>query len=117
MTTKTTVTMGKEKQPEKATDISAVKNNAVMAVEAFTDQWAVVNEFAIGVVVMDQRQLRDAMGLRASVDWGDPWPAAEQELLNRGYQWRMLGGQRVMFLRERDDFVQTAWDGEEINET
>ena len=70
------------------------------------------------VEVMTLPQLRDAMGLRASIDWGDPWPTAEQELLTLGFRWHWLGGQRVMFLKERDDFVpDTGWkDAEEAEE-
>ena len=110
---------GDEKAPRKVTDIDAVKANAIAAVDGFCDRWIPMPGFAIGVEVMTVTQLRDAMGLRASIDWGDPWPSAEQELLGRGFRWQWLGGQRVMYLRERDGFVpDSGWeDAEEIRES
>ena len=107
-----------EKVPMKVTDIDALKNNVKMAVEGFADRWISMPGFGMDVEVMTLPQLRDAMGLRASIDWGDPWPAAEQELLTMGFRWHWLGGQRVMFLKERDDFVpDTGWeDAEEAEE-
>lgn len=107
-----------EKVPRKVTDIDALKNNVQMAVEGFADRWISMPGFGMDVEVMTLPQLRDAMGLRASIDWGDPWPTAEQELLTLGFRWHWLGGQRVMFLKERDDFVpDTGWkDAEEAEE-
>ena len=66
---------------------------------------------------MDARQLRDALGLRATIDAGDPWPTAEQLLLEHGFRWHWLGTSRVMYLKERDDFVpDTGWvDAEEVD--
>ena len=63
-------------------------------------------------------QLRDAMGLRASFDIGDPWPAAEKQLLDLGFRWQMMGGQRVMYLKEKDGFEpDTGWqEAEEYND-
>ena len=105
-----------EKAPRKVTDIDAVSSNIKAAVEAFARQWEPAPRFDLGVEVMDVGQLRDAMGLRASIDIGDPWPAAEQQLLAMGFRWQSLSGQRVMFLRERDGFVpDTGWqEAEEV---
>ena len=91
-----------EKVPRKVTDIDALKSNVRMAVEGFADRWISMPGFG--------------MDVEASIDWGDPWPAAEQELLALGFRWHWLGGQRVMFLKERDDFVpDTGWkDAEEV---
>ena len=99
-----------EKTPRKVTDIDAASENIHAAVAAFNEQWVPMPRFDVGVEVMDVAQLRDAMGLRASIDWGDPWPAAEQLLLGYGFRWQTLGGQRVMYLKERDGFVpDTGW--------
>ena len=100
-----------EKVARKVTDIDAVAENVRTAVDGFCDRWISMPGFSLDCEVMDTRQLRDAMGLRASIDWGDPWPTAEQELLQRGFRWHWLGGQRVMFLKERDGFVpDTGWE-------
>ena len=107
-----------EHGPRKVTDIDAAIDNINEAVYAFNDRWASMPKFALGVEVMDQRQLRDAMGLRATIDTGDPWPKAEQLLLQLGFKWHWLGGMRVMFVHERDGFIDEDWsDGEEIEET
>ena len=107
-----------EQGPRKVTDIDAAIDNINEAVYAFNDRWASMPKFALGVEVMDQRQLRDAMGLRATIDTGDPWPKAEQLLLQLGFKWHWLGGMRVMFVQERDGFIDEDWsDGEEIEET
>ena len=107
-----------EKAPRKVTDIDAATDNIAAAVEAFARQWEPAPRFAIGVEVMGVAQLRDARGLRASIDWGDPWPSAEQQLLAMGFRWQSLSGQRVMFLREKDGYVvDTGWtDIEEYKE-
>ena len=105
-----------EKEPRKVTDIYAVADNVRMAVDGFTERWVPMPGFAAGVEVMDQGQLRDAMGLRATIDWGDPWPSAEQELLRRGFRWHWLGNSRVMYLQEKDGWTpDTGWeDADEI---
>lgn len=104
-----------EKLPAKVTDIDAARDNIEAAVNAFCEQWALAPEFKLDVEVMDQRQLRDAMGLRATIDVGDPWPKAEMMLLNMGYKWHLLGGTRVMYLVERDTFVDADYsEAEEI---
>ena len=91
------------------------QQNIEDAVAAFIRQWAAMPELDIGVAVIDKRQLRDMMGVRASDDYGDPWPSVERKLLDAGYRWHILGGQRVMFLKERDDFVYADWsDAEEM---
>lgn len=100
------------------TDLDAIKANAEAAVKAFSDRWLSAPRFTERCEVMDQARLRDAMGLRATFESGDPWPAAEQLLLQMGFRWHMLGGMRVMYLMERDDLLPSendGWnDGEEI---
>lgn len=105
-----------EQIPRKVTDIDAAKDNINAAVYAFNERWASMPAFALGVEVMDQRQLRDAMGLRATIDTGDPWPAAENLLLELGFRWHWIGGTRVMFVQERDSFVQADDDWSEAEE-
>lgn len=106
-----------EQAPKKVTDIEAAKWNIENAVDAFVKRWAAMPRFALGVEVMDQRQLRDAMGLRATIDAGDPWPKAEKMLHDRDFHWHWLGGQRVMFVRERDGFIDEDWSNAEELET
>lgn len=105
-----------EKTPMKITDIDALQSNVEMAVNAFAERWISMPQFGLDVEVMNVAQLRDAMGLRATIDFGDPWPTAEQLLLQAGFRWHWLGNQRVMFLKERDGFVpDTGWqEAEEI---
>ena len=107
-----------EKTPRKVTDIDAAGENIEKMVAAFNERWMPMPGFGLDVEVMSVSQLRDAMGLRASIDWGDPWPAAEQELIEHGFRWHWLGGQRVMYLKERDDFVpDTGWEqAEEVED-
>jgi len=103
-----------EKAPRKVTDIDAVADNVMAAVDWFCGRWISMPRFSLDCEVMDTRQLRDAIGLRASIDWGDPWPTAERELLRRGFRWHWLGGQRVMYLKERAGFVpDTGWENAE----
>lgn len=106
-----------EKLPTKVTDIPAAAENIMCSVDAFAERWMSVPEFGAGVEVMDARQLRDAMGLRASMDIGDPWPKAENLLLSHGFRWHWLGTQRVMFLKERGGYTPNdGWnDGEEVD--
>lgn len=100
-----------EREPAKVTDIDALSNNVEAAVSAFNERWIPAPRFDIGVEVMDVGRLRDAMGLRASIDWGDPWPAAEKMLLDFGFRWQWLGGQRVMYLTEKADYTpDTGWE-------
>ena len=107
-----------EKAPKKVTDIDAASDNIVSAVTAFIERWTPWPRFDIGVEVMDVGRLRDAMGLRASIDIGDPWPAAEKHLLDANFCWHWLGGQRVMFLKEKDGYApDTGWEeAEEYDE-
>ena len=99
------------------TDIEALKDNAEKAVEAFAERYISMPRFTMDCDVMDVRQLRDAMGLRATVEAGDPWPKAEQALLEHGFKWHMLGGMRVMYLMERDNEPDDGWnDGVLIEE-
>lgn len=105
-----------EKAPKKVTDIDAVKENTEAAVYAFNERWMPMPEFGLGVEVMDARQLRDAMGLRATIDAGDPWPTAERLLIELGFRWHWLGAQRVMYLKEKDDFIRCGDDGWEDGE-
>ena len=102
--------------PLKATDIDAVKENIDKAVNAFAERWISLPQLQMPCEVMGLSQLRDAMGLYVTFDIGDPWPQAEKLLLQFGFRWHNLGGNRVMFLREREDCVEdTGWeDGETI---
>ena len=106
-----------EQAPKRITDIEAAKENIEAAVYTFNERFAPMPRFGMDVEIMDQRQLRDAMGLRATIDAGDPWPAAERLLTGLGFKWHWLGGLRVMYVQERDSFVQAEddWcDGEEV---
>jgi len=100
-----------EKDPEEIASIAALAENVDAAVNEFNERWMPAPAFDIGVEVMDVGQLRDAMGLRASIDWGDPWPLAEKKLLDFGFRWQWLGGLRVMFLKEKDGYTpDTGWE-------
>lgn len=107
-----------EKFPSKVTDIEAAKDNIEAAVQAFARRWIPLPCPLWPCEVMDQGQLRDAMGLHASIDIGDPWPQAEKALLMAGFRWHSLGTSRVMFLRENADaIVDDGWEeAEEISE-
>lgn len=99
-----------EKAPRKVTDITAAEDNIATAVQAFSERWMPWPSFDVGVEVMDVGRLRDAMGLRASIDIGDPWPTAEQALLGYGFRWQWLGGQRVMYMKEKEGYMpDTGW--------
>lgn len=103
--------------PKKVTDIEAAKDNIKASVAAFADRWEPWPRFDIGCEVMDIGQLRDAMGLRASIDVGDPWPEAERLLTGQyGFRWHWLGSQRVMYMKEKSSCqIDTGWnDGEEV---
>ncbi len=105
--------MAKEEDssPKKVTDISAAESNITMAVQMFVDRWMPWPRFDLDVEIMDVGQLRDAMGLRASIDVGDPWPSAEKQLLDLGFRWQSLSGMRVMYLKERDEYKpDTGWE-------
>ena len=96
------------------TDLEALKDNVEKAVEEFSSRWISMPRFTEECEVFDQRQLRDAMGLRATIEAGDPWPAAEQQLLEADFRWHWLGGTRVMFLKEREDYSpDDGWDDAE----
>lgn len=105
-----------EKTPSKVTDISAAQDNITATVQAFADRWISLPCMSMPCEVMDQSQLRDAMGLHATIDLGDPWPQAENLLLRMGFRWHNLGGSRVMFLRENEEAViDNGWTvGEEL---
>lgn len=98
------------------TDIQALKDNVEQAVGEFAQRYISMPKFSLDCEVMDQRQLRDAMGLRATIEAGDPWPKAEELLLSANFRWHWLGGTRVMFLKEREDYEpDDGWnDGEEV---
>lgn len=108
----------KEDKPMKVTDIEAAKMNIETMVNAFARRWMPWEEFDIGVEIMDVGQLRDAMGLRATIDLGDPWPEAERLLLDMGFCWQWLSGQRVMLLKEKAGYQpETGWqDAEEYDD-
>ena len=99
------------------TDIEALKENTATAVDAFARRYISMPRLTTDCQVMDVRQLRDAMGIRATIEAGDPWPKAEKLLMDHGFRWHWLGGTRVMLLKEREDLVQDdGWDdGEEID--
>ncbi|MBQ7157629.1 MAG: hypothetical protein IJR86_07565 [Bacteroidaceae bacterium] len=102
------------KTPSKVTDITSAEENIELAVEAFCEKWISLPEMIMPCEIMDQSQLRDAMGLYATIDLGDPWPQAERALLQEGFRWHNLGGSRVMFLRERDDCIGgEGWESAE----
>lgn len=101
----------KELQPMVVTDLDAIKDNTQEAVYAFANRWVPMPEFGMNVEVMDQARLRDAMGLRATFESGDPWPAAEKLLLQLGFRWHWLGDQRVMYLQEKENYVpDDGWE-------
>lgn len=116
------VSMAKEEEgqdiPIRVTDIDALNENVKDAVMAFAERWIPMPRFALDVEAMDQGSLRDAMGLRATLEAGDPWPTAEKMLLGLGFRWNWFGNIRVMFMREREGYVpDDGWnDGEEIHE-
>ncbi len=107
-----------DKLPSKVTDIEAAQNNIDTAVTDFARRWISLPTMVMPCEVMDQGQLRDAMGLHATIDLGDPWPQAEKLLLQSGFCWHTLGGSRVMFLREREDVIEgDGWsEAEEVEE-
>jgi hypothetical protein len=96
--------------------LADAQSNIEDAVNAFMDQWQPWPVFDVGVEVMDLCRLRGAIGVRATMDYGDPWPSVERRLLDAGFRWHSLGNQRVMYLKERDGFVpDTGWeDAEEV---
>lgn len=97
--------------PKKVTDIEAAGENIRKAVEMFAERWIPLPAMAMPCEVMDVGQLRDAMGLRATIDLGDPWPSAERLLFKQGFRWHWIGSSRVMIMREREDTVPSAdWD-------
>lgn len=103
--------------PRKVTDIDAARWNVEHAVAMFTERWISLPEYCYPCEVMDQGALRDVMGLRATIDLGDPWPAAEQILLQMGFRWHWLGNMRVMYLRERDEMINSGFtEAEEVPE-
>ena len=102
--------MSNDKKPTYVTDIDSAKSNIETMVFSFVSRWMPWPNFNLGVEVMDVGQLRDAMGMRATIDIGDPWPEAERMLLEQGYVWHWRNGQRVMYLKEKDGYVEeTGW--------
>lgn len=106
----------KDMEKPSVTDLEAIKTNTEQVVEAFAERWISMPRFTEDCVVMDKSQLRDAMGLRATFESGDPWPKAERMLLDMGFRWHVLGGIRLMYLRERPGYrPDDGWsDGEEV---
>lgn len=101
----------KQEQSFHCTDIDALKWNVDDAVDAFAQRWISMPKYTIDCEVMDLRQLRDAMGLRSTFEAGDPWPQAERRLIERNFRWHWLGNTRVMFLKERTDYVpDSGWE-------
>ena len=100
-----------EKLPSKVTDIEAAIDNIEQSVAAFINRYQPLPRLSFPCEVMDQGQLRDAMGLRATIDLGDPWPQAEQILLQQGFRWHYIGNSRVMIFRDRADFIEDdGWE-------
>lgn len=100
-----------EDLPLRVTDIDALAENTQAAVMAFADRWISMPSFSERCEVMDQRQLRDTMGLRATAEAGDPWPTAEKLLIELGFRWHWLGTSRVMYLQEKSDWQDTGgWE-------
>ena len=88
---------------------------ASAAVEVFAESWISLPSLSMPCEVMDAGQLRDAMGIHATIDNGDAWPLAEKLLRDRGFTWHLLGGTRVMYLRRRDELIDTGWqEAEEL---
>lgn len=109
--------MDQDKEPTRVTNISAAKDNIETMVASFAERWMPWPKFDLGVEVMDVGQLRDAMGLRATIDIGDPWPEAERMLIDQGFVWHWLNGYRVMYLKEKHGYEEpTGWEeAEEIS--
>ena len=81
------------------------------AVTAFIERYQPLPYMSLPCLIMDQGQLRDAMGIFESPETGDGWGFAEKLLLEQGFRWHNMGGARVMILREREDFVDTfGWE-------
>lgn len=103
-----------EEESPKITDIAALRWNVEQRVADFCLRWMPMPGFGIDVEVMGIGQLRNIMGLHATAD-GDPWPAAEKMLMDAGFRWQWMGSSRVMFLREKEDYVPD--DGWQMAET
>ena len=88
------------------TDLAALEDNASRAAQAFCERWISLPSLVFPCEVMSLPELRNAMGLRATFNGGDPWPAVESYLLSHGFEWHYLGSQRVMYLRARADTIQ-----------
>lgn len=100
---------------QSVTDLDAIKYNTTAAVDSFNERWIPLPRYAPPCDIFTLWELRDMMGLRATAD-GDPWPAAEKMLRERGFIWNQLGGDRVMFLRERTNLIYTpdGWQEAEV---
>lgn len=100
-----------EAEQELSVWLGPAQDNINDAVAAFAAQWQPWPRFDLGVEVMDLCRLRNVMGVRASADYGDPWPSVERKLLDAGFRWQWLGSQRVMYLKEREGFVpDDGWE-------
>ena len=107
--------MEDDKKPTRVTNIDSAKSNIETMVYSFMERWMPWPSFDLGVEIMDVGQLRDSMGLRATIDIGDPWPEAERILTEQGFVWHWLNGQRVMYLKEKGGYVQkTGWQEAEV---
>ena len=91
--------------------------NVENAVASFCERWIPLPKLIMPFEVMDQGQLRDALGIRVN-DLIDLWPKAERMLMEAGFRWHILGNSRVIYMREREDTIED--DGydevEEVNE-
>lgn len=108
--------MGKQKEKTNVTYLDPF-GQAAAAVDAFAEKWISLPTLSMPCQVMDIGQLRDAMGIYATIDNGDSWPLVEKLLRERGFSWHQLGGSRVMYLRNRDELVDSVWqNAEEVDE-
>jgi len=101
--------MSKKKKDEASVIIVDPYGQASAAAEAFAARWISLPALSLPCQVMDAGQLRDAMGIRATIDNGDAWPLVEKILRDLGFTWHLLGGTRVMYLRDRGELIDTEW--------
>ena len=100
-----------EQEVKRLMTVEEISESIEDRVAAFCQQYISLPRLMMPCEVMDIGQLRDAMGLRASIDWGDPWPSAEKQLHDLGFRWQSLSGMRVMYLKERDEYKpDTGWE-------
>lgn len=104
-----------EQEVKRLMTVEEISESIEERVAAFCQQYISLPRLIMPCEVMDIGQLRDAMGLRVMPE-GDAWQAAEQMLKEHGMTLHRMGNMRVMFLRERDDFIEAdGWtEAEEV---